>query len=92
MGDLSMYAPGLELVDLLEKHDVPVYVYEFKHESVHTPVEWWGTYHSLELDYVFGSPFSGYNIAIDDWANHTDTDKRVSRVVMNYWTQFAKSG
>ena len=92
MGDISMYAPAVKLANILLGHNVPVYMYEFQHSSIHTPIPWWGTYHSLELDYVFGSPFNGFNLAVDDFVNHTEADRSISRTTMQLWTNFAKSG
>ena len=59
--------------------------------SIHTDSEWWRCYHSLELDYIFGSPIQGYNIATDRPQNHTDDDRRFSSVLMKLWTNFAKN-
>ena len=92
MSDMTMFAPITELADLLQSHGVPVYMYEFNHHYAYSTESWWGAYHSLELDYVFGSPFSGFNLGVDDFANHTEEDKDVSRRTMQAWISFAKSG
>jgi len=46
----------------------------------------------MELSYVFASPFTG--ISIDSVApeGYADTDRRLSRLMMTLWTNFAKYG
>lgn len=92
MSDLAMFAPTLQLSSLLSSQETPVYVYEFDHSSEHTHVQWWNAYHSLELNYVFGSPFNGFNIALDEMKQHSGEDKQLSRNMMQMWTDFAKYG
>ncbi len=90
--DLTMKAPAADLADALSSHGTSVYFYNFDHVSVHTYPAWFRCYHSLELDYVFGSPFNGYNIAEDDMKEHTSDDREASNKVMKLWTNFAKEG
>lgn len=87
-----MTAPSVDLADILVEKGTTVYYYYYSHESIFTDPPWWKCYHSLELDSVFGSPFTGYNIAADDQRNHTEDDKEISRIVMLLWTNFAKHG
>ena len=87
-----MHAPITALADILDSHEVPVSMYRFEHASAHTQQDWWGTYHSLELDAVFGSPFTGFNLAVDNYTSDSETDRDVSRLVMHCWTTFAKHG
>lgn len=89
---MTMFAPITKLADILISHNVPVYMYMFEHEYINSMEQWWGSFHSLELDYVFGSPFTGFNIGLDDWANHTELDKNMSRRTMQGWANFAKHG
>ena len=44
-----------------------------------------GVIHADEIFYVFGDPFIRDNL-------YTDEDRNVSRAVMQYWANFAKSG
>jgi para-nitrobenzyl esterase len=45
----------------------------------------WGSYHSSELPYVFGSLFTLQR----PWS---DTDRKVSQVLMGYWVNFINTG
>lgn len=92
MSDLLMVAPTIRMAIFMRRSGKPVYFYKFNHRSAHTAPAWWGCYHSLELDYLFGSAFSGYNIARDRNQNHTDRDRKISRKLMQLWTNFAKYG
>ena len=93
MSDVTMVAPTVHFANLLSQHNVtPIYFYRFNFRSVFTRPTWWGCYHGLELDLVFGSPFTQYNIAIDNFTLHTQFDKALSRTVMELWTNFAKTG
>ena len=87
-----MVAPVVQTAAILSRQRVPVYLYKFNQRSRHTRPSWWGSYHSIELDYVFGSPFTGYDIAVDKYVNHTDEDRQLSRRIMKLWTDFAKFG
>ena len=87
-----MFSPSIQLASLLAMHQKSVYFYEFDHSSEHTDPQWLDSYHALELDYVFGSPYSGYNIAVDDLRTHREEDKKLSKKVMKLWTDFAKYG
>lgn len=39
----------------------------------------------FEIEYVFGIPYSNKSI-------YTENDRRMSKLVMNYWANFAKHG
>lgn len=45
-----------------------------------------------ELNFVFGSPFTGFSVDTGSRQSYTDTDRRVSARVMTLWTNFAKHG
>lgn len=87
-----MFSPTIRLANLLSQHSTPVYMYQFNESSEFTVPEWWSAYHSLELDMVFGSPFTGYNIARDKVTVYPEKDKQLSRTVMKLWSTFAKTG
>ena len=93
MSDFTMITPVIQLLKLIRRHArSPPYLYRYNHRSSHTDPPWWGCYHSLELDSVFGSPFTLYDIARDTYEPFTHDDKRISRVVMDFWTRFVKHG
>jgi para-nitrobenzyl esterase len=63
----------------------PLYYYDFTHVMPGDTAAGWGSYHSSELPYVFGSLFT-----LDrPW---TDADRQVSRLLMGYWVNFINSG
>ncbi|GCB68184.1 hypothetical protein scyTo_0000838 [Scyliorhinus torazame] len=64
------------------------YAYQFTYPSKMPNViwpEWIGAIHSEELQYIFGRPFSMPE-------SYNDLERELSRVMMNYWTNFAKTG
>ena len=82
-----MVAPTVDLAMLLANHsDMRVYQYHFTTQD---------SYHSVELNYVFGSPFSGLyadEMGADKGKNFTEKDREHSRFMMILWTNFAKYG
>ena len=60
--DFSMVAPSIMTAIHLHAHFLPVYVYTFNHHSANTDPQWWGSFHSVELNYLFGSPFTGIKV------------------------------
>jgi para-nitrobenzyl esterase len=59
----------------------PLYYYDFTHVMPGDTAAGWGSYHSSELPYVFGSLFTLQR----PWS---DTDRKVSQVLMGYWVNF----
>ncbi|XP_067659880.1 acetylcholinesterase-like [Haliotis asinina] len=63
-----------------------VYLYSFEHMIPSLPVpQWMGVPHSYEIESVFGHP-------LGDAFTSTDVDKSISRNMMTYWVNFAKTG
>lgn len=86
LSDMHMVAPTIDMSDILSKY-VPVYQYHFSVDDC---------YHSVELNYVFGSPFSGHfademttNGTVEGF---TEEQRLLSRRIMKLWTSFAKFG
>ncbi len=82
---MHMVAPTADLAELLAAYHPDVYQYHFIVPN---------SFHSVELNYVFGSPFSGrlademnYDQTLDMF---NDTDRAYSALVMRLWTNFAK--
>src|SRR4051812_38117620 len=87
LSDMHMIAPIVDMADILSTYHGQVYQYHFSLDS---------SFHSVELNYVFGAPFSGYfademtiNGTIDLFS---EEDRRLSIIVMSLWTNFAKTG
>jgi para-nitrobenzyl esterase len=64
------------------------FVYRFERSVPGTGEPILGSFHSLELPYVFGT-FQTHSWG---WLPFTATDHKLSSVVQAYWTNFAKSG
>ena len=63
-----------------------VYQYWFDHRSsVHPWPKWMGTLHGDEIHFVFGMP-------LNPELGYSREDKLLSRKIMRYWTNFAKTG
>ena len=82
--DLGLVAPTSSMAETLSKSNPDVYTYYLDHHT---------SYHSVELNYVFGVPFIGGSV--DEFGilkNFTDVDKTKSTKFMRMWTNFAKYG
>jgi para-nitrobenzyl esterase len=66
----------------LEPGAPPVYAYLFERTPPGSP---FGSYHTAEVPYVFGT-FDKVS------TRYLEPDRRLSSLVMSYWTQFARSG
>lgn len=86
--DLVFLAPTVQLADLYNEMNVPVYLYVFSHHNKSSSDPW--NYHQLELAYLFGSPFT--DISIYEKTEYSDQDRTVSKMMMELWTNFAKFG
>jgi para-nitrobenzyl esterase len=63
----------------------PLYYYDFEHVMPGDTAATWGSYHSSELAYVFGSLFTLKR----PW---TASDRAVSALLQGYWVNFIKTG
>lgn len=63
-----------------------VYLYLFEHRASNHPwPSWTGVLHGDEIAFIFGEPFNksyGYS----------EEEKQLSREMMTYWSNFAKTG
>ncbi|KAJ9587338.1 hypothetical protein L9F63_019139, partial [Diploptera punctata] len=63
-----------------------VYMYYFKHRSVGNPwPSWTGVMHGDEINYVFGEP-------LNPAKNYQPQEVELSKRMMRYWANFAKTG
>ena len=63
-----------------------VYLYLFEHRSENNPwPSWTGVLHGDEIAYIFGEPL---NEAFD----YSEEEKQLSRDIMTYWANFARTG
>jgi len=65
---------------------LPVHAYYFTERYPSNPwPDWMGVLHGDEIFFVFGEPFKHRD-------NFTDSDRELSRQMITYWTNFAKTG
>ncbi|XP_075621628.1 fatty acyl-CoA hydrolase precursor, medium chain isoform X2 [Balearica regulorum gibbericeps] len=87
IGDALFVLSAIEVARYHRDAGNPVYFYEFQHRpSSATGVvpEFVKADHADEIAFVFGKPFlAGYA---------TEEEKKLSRTVMRYWTNFARNG
>ena len=87
LSDLNMVAPTVDLASLASRHQDNVYQYHFSATNC---------FHSLELNFVFGTPFSGKfaDEMTPPNSNRTfsEEERDLSRLVMTLWSNFAKHG
>uniref|UniRef100_T1IZ19 acetylcholinesterase n=1 Tax=Strigamia maritima TaxID=126957 RepID=T1IZ19_STRMM len=63
-----------------------VYMYYFTHRSTVTPwPKWMGVLHADEIAFLFGEP-------LNPAKGYTTAEQELSRRMMRYWTNFAKTG
>lgn len=85
LSDLGLVAPTSHMASMLaRKAGMPVFLYHMDNDI---------SYHSVELNYVFGVPIVGGDVdemgIINDF---NDTDRTISHMFMRLWTDFAKHG
>ena len=86
IGDKMMKCPVERLAKEFYHRNLPVYYYEYGHRtSVNPWADWMGVMHGDEIDHVFGLPLAPSS-------KYTEQEKKFSRDLIKYWTNFAKSG
>ncbi|XP_072202209.1 fatty acyl-CoA hydrolase precursor, medium chain-like isoform X2 [Excalfactoria chinensis] len=85
VGDHVFVFPAIEVARYHRDAGHPVYFYEFQHRpSTTTAPEFVKADHGDEILFVFGKPFLA--------GNATEEEKKLSRTVMKYWSNFARNG
>ncbi|XP_046331815.2 acetylcholinesterase-like isoform X2 [Haliotis rufescens] len=83
--DKTIKCPHLEF-DRLYSPDNPTYVYSFNHRlSVSPYPQWIGATHWYDVEFVFG-------LCLGKSMGCTQEEVELSKTIMTYWTNFAKSG
>lgn len=63
-----------------------VYLYLFDHRASNLAwPEWMGVIHGYEIEFVFGLP-------LEKRLNYTADEEKLSRRMMKYWANFARTG
>ncbi|XP_077496731.1 acetylcholinesterase-like isoform X2 [Amblyomma americanum] len=86
VGDYYLTCPVVQWADRFMKVGAQVYEYVFARRASHDPwPRWLGVIHGAEVAFVFGEP-------LNDTLEYDENDKTVSRRMMRYWANFAKTG
>jgi para-nitrobenzyl esterase len=72
--------------ECMDKADTPAYLYLFTAKPQDPRVQQLGTFHGLEIMYVFG------NLDKVAMEGVTEADHALSEAMMDYWTSFARAG
>ncbi|CAO2610489.1 Carboxylesterase 5A [Lemmus lemmus] len=93
LGDVFFVVPGLVTARYHRDAGAPVYFYEFQHRPQcfeNTRPAFVKADHTDEVRFVFGGPFLKGDIGMFEEA--TEEEKSLSRKMMKYWANFARSG
>ncbi|KAL5005368.1 hypothetical protein ScPMuIL_018824 [Solemya velum] len=86
IGDFHFTCPGIDLAERYAAAGQDVYYYYFEHRSsIHVWPQWTGVMHADEINFVFGEPLM-------PGSRYTQHEKKLSKQIMGYWTNFAKTG
>ncbi|XP_041420836.1 cholinesterase-like isoform X1 [Xenopus laevis] len=86
VGDYNFICPLLEFAKWNSELGNTAYLYYFHHRSSKlTWPGWMGVMHGYEIEFVFGIPMHRR-------LNYTKAEEALSRTLMRYWANFAKSG
>ncbi|CAN7939261.1 unnamed protein product, partial [Ixodes hexagonus] len=86
VGDYHFTCPMVDWANQSARIGIPVFQYYFKHRSTRNPwPQWTGVLHGDEIAFEFGQP-------LDPWLCHSEDEKELSRRMMRYWANFAKTG
>lgn len=91
-GELDFICPTVLFAGLLSNiQDSKVQYFNFMHKTVGSQFpNWTGVMHGYEIEYVFGMPFS--EEFKKNYYNFTEDEAKLSRRVMRYWANFARTG
>ncbi|XP_066438842.1 fatty acyl-CoA hydrolase precursor, medium chain-like [Eleutherodactylus coqui] len=92
-GDTMFVIPALQIAKGHRDAGLPVYFYEYQHPPsllAHVRPDYVKADHGDELILVFGGPFLRDGVLFAGPA--TDAEKALSRKMMRYWANFARTG
>ncbi|KAH9512733.1 hypothetical protein Btru_038050 [Bulinus truncatus] len=86
VGDHMFTCSAAAFAKAMSKAGQDVYFYRFSHRIVnHDWPDWMGVLHGDEIFFVFGLPVKNRN-------KYTKEEEKLSRKMMKFWTNFAKTG
>ncbi|XP_026576545.1 acetylcholinesterase-like [Pseudonaja textilis] len=87
--DLAIACPMIEAAGNIRKTGSPVYAYLFAHHPSRSSwPQWTGPHHDAEIAYIFGTLESVFPVN----QTYTEAEARLSRKMMHYWAEFARTG
>ncbi|XP_062442589.1 carboxylesterase 5A-like isoform X2 [Rhea pennata] len=93
LGDAAIVMPSIKTLNYHRESGAPTYFFEYQHR----PTLYWDTKpeyvkadHGDEVGFVFGGPYLAGDIRLRDEV--TEEEKNLSRTLMKYWANFARSG
>lgn len=88
IGDSTLVCPSIDFASAHAARSRKVFMYQFAHRTSASPMpKWTGVMHVFEVDHVFGVPLSSNSVH-----QYSNEEKVLSRQVVTYWTNFAKTG
>lgn len=86
VGDYAFVCPTVEFAKAYASADHPVYYYRFTERMSNSLFpDWMGVLHGDEIAYIFGIP-------LDPAAGFNNRERLLSRKLMKYWANFARTG
>lgn len=86
IGDYFFFCPLNDFAQSYASAGLRVYSYYFVHRYASNPwPEWMGVLHGDDVLFVFGH-------VLKQGLDYTESDRGLSRLVMRYWTNFARTG
>ncbi|XP_078526161.1 acetylcholinesterase isoform X2 [Lissotriton helveticus] len=86
VGDHNVICPVVQTASKYVEHGNKVYTYLFSHQASNLMwPKWMGVLHGYEIEFVFGLP-------LDRTLNYTEEEEMLSRKIMRYWANFARTG
>ncbi|XP_030043211.1 acetylcholinesterase isoform X3 [Microcaecilia unicolor] len=86
VGDQNVICPSMQFATKFAEYSNKVYMYLFDHRASNLVwPEWMGVPHGYEIEFVFGLP-------LDKTLNYTPEEEELSRQIMHYWANFARTG
>ena len=94
LGDSNFICPLNRFAAAFADAGVPVYMYFFTEAYSSNPwPSWMGVMHGDEIIFMFGHVLRDSSVRTGRWPiAYTPGEKELSRRMMTYWTNFAKSG
>ncbi|KAM4678567.1 acetylcholinesterase isoform 2-T5 [Discoglossus pictus] len=86
VGDHNVICPVIHFAGKVSEFGNKVYTYLFDHRASNLAwPHWMGVPHGYEIEFVFGLP-------LDTSLNYTPQEAELSRRMMRYWANFARTG